>query len=494
MHSEGSDNAWLDYLVSEHIIDGPMESRRRAAVLNLLRSLIAPLMRWVAKDRDLKHEFQCQLMPFGSVGLGAHLANADMDLVFLAPSPVRRRDFFNIFPTLLRKQPTIHDIDVIQRTTVPIIKCTVDSIDIDISFVRLKLNTVPPSIDLLDDNLMRDLDEICLASMDGPRCHRFIQQRIDLRHSAVFRHALQCIKFWAQNRLIYGKPMGYLNGSSWTILLLKTYLVSSTNSEDLTIYGLLRSFFGMWATWPWPTPVVVTDSIPRLYGGSLIYNILPEFEEAVMPIVTPCAPVSSAAPKVTKSTLRVLTNEFERAESILKARFEKPSLMMKKLFKPLYYVRRYKHFIVIITCCDTIKSHETWIRKMAANIPKLVSHLETVPCLQQVHPITDNYSGVRYYHTRQEKINFQKGFAFTSQNSTDFSIPLEPGSMHITYYLIGLDVTASSDGDSVIDVSKETKAFLDELGAKRNQKDVDVHIELTALKRKQVADMIKGLK
>lgn len=168
---------------------------------------------------------------------------------------------------------------------------------------------------MLDDSLLQGIDAACVASMDGPRVDKFIKSRIRQDHIQIFKRSLQCLKHWATERDIYNKPMGYLNGSSWTLLLLKTYMVESGKFEHLSISILLFSFFKMWADWPWQTPAMFTDSIPGGNGSRITYSELSTFNNAVMPIVTPCYPVSNAAAYVTKSTLKIMTKEFHRGNN-----------------------------------------------------------------------------------------------------------------------------------------------------------------------------------
>lgn len=104
----------------------------------------------------------------------------------------------------------------------------------------------------------------------GPRTQQFLMRKIKPAHIRVFRIALQCIKYWATRRCIYGKPMGYLNGSTWTFLLLRTYM--DTYDDKLTVYRLLRSFFTQWSQWPWPEPAMLTKNIPGFNGESLSYK------------------------------------------------------------------------------------------------------------------------------------------------------------------------------------------------------------------------------
>jgi poly(A) polymerase len=158
---------------------------------------------------------------------------------------------------------------------------------------------------------LQDIEQVDVASMDGPRVSQFIQTQIKYDHIPIFQRSLQCIKHWATARQIYNKPVGYLNGSSWTFLLLKTYLIVK-NIEQLSVTYLLTTFFDTWMDWSWSAPVLLTEHIPGLNGIRVDYQKLEEFQDAIMPIVSPCYPVSLATPYVTKSTLKIMTREFER--------------------------------------------------------------------------------------------------------------------------------------------------------------------------------------
>ena len=50
---------------------------------------------------------------------------------------------------------------------VPIIKTKVSGIPIDLVMARLALSTIPDDLSLQDDNLLRNLDERCVRSLNG---------------------------------------------------------------------------------------------------------------------------------------------------------------------------------------------------------------------------------------------------------------------------------------------------------------------------------------
>ncbi|KAF7731505.1 hypothetical protein EC973_009269 [Apophysomyces ossiformis] len=278
--------------------------------------------------------------------------------------------------------------------------------------------------------------------------------------------------------------MGYLNGSTWTLLLLKTYM--DTKTRPLTIHMLLRAFFEQWSGWHWQTPVIIGDFIPDFGGGVVAYSSLKEFENAVMPIVSPCYPVCSTAPYVTKSTLRIMRKELSRAVTIVQVPDLSTDEKLQRLFKPLDFAKTYKHFLKIIISCDTYGSHETW--KMASYIPRFVPLLETCPELKQVHPLTTPYSKIYQYRTREEKVALRNGL---ESGVSPYATALEPGTLYLTHYVIGLEIELLDESDRVIDLSKHIQAFMAELDLRKNKRDNDVYIEIVAVKRRELANILK---
>lgn len=92
-------------------------------------------------------------------------------------------------PSSDRRQP-------VPDAYVPVLKCTVSGIDIDFTFARLALPTVPDNLDLADDGLLRNLDERCVRSLGGSRVTDAILRLVP--DVEVFRDALRTIKLWAK--------------------------------------------------------------------------------------------------------------------------------------------------------------------------------------------------------------------------------------------------------------------------------------------------------
>ena len=78
----------------------------------------------------------------------------------------------------------------------PIIKTKISGIPIDLLMARLALNQIPEDLSLQDDELLRNLDERCIRSLNGSRVTDSILRLVP--NVGVFRDALRCIKLWAQ--------------------------------------------------------------------------------------------------------------------------------------------------------------------------------------------------------------------------------------------------------------------------------------------------------
>ncbi|KAI8642434.1 Poly(A) polymerase central domain-containing protein [Parasitella parasitica] len=486
-NTDAVDEYLESYLKCNNIIETREEGSKRQEALSLLKIIQSNFTRAVLDENNYRGgDISCLLLPFGSYGLGGYIRNADIDIVLICPHMVKRKDFFEFFPKILNQISAVQDVEVIKNANVPIIKFVVDNISIDVSFVRLREDSIDQDIDLLDDKYLKGIHDTCKASMDGPRVNRFIKNQIKHKqHIHIFQRGLQCVKHWATVRQIYNKPIGYLNGSSWTLLLLKTYM-DVCNTPQLTIYHLICSFFNKWKDWPWPTPVLLTRDISGENARRLEYKSLPEFTDAVMPIITPCYPVSSAAPNVTKATLKILTREFERAALILDELAD-PMYTIRKLFNPVEYFKRYHDFITIITSSTTQSSHETWQRKIPNVIPQLVQMIEKTPDLKCIQPIIRPKVLIQNYHTNEARKALEMGMSIEEAKQLDLNGQFNPGTVNLAYFFIGIKIESSCQ---YLDISDHIESFEKLLHSRRTKHDDDVRWHVTALKRKKVKDIV----
>lgn len=94
---------------------------------------------------------------------------------------------------------------------------------------------------------------------------------------------------------------GFLGGVH--LAILAAYVCQNHPNASVSI--LISSFFSTFATWPWPTPVVLQDGTPSAAGAVIETR-------SFMPIRLPCSPHEYCHSNITKSTFYKIRAEFLR--------------------------------------------------------------------------------------------------------------------------------------------------------------------------------------
>ncbi|XP_006817835.2 poly(A) polymerase type 3-like, partial [Saccoglossus kowalevskii] len=139
----------------------------------------------------------------------------------------------------------------VEEAFVPVIKMVFDGIEIDLTFSRLALAKIPENQDLADDNLLKNLDQRCIRSLNGCRVTDEILNLVPNKES--FRLALRAIKVWAKKHGIYSNVLGFLGGVSWAMLVARTCQLYP-NAAASTI---VHKFFLVFSRWDWPRPALL---------------------------------------------------------------------------------------------------------------------------------------------------------------------------------------------------------------------------------------------
>ena len=127
--------------------------------------------------------------------------------------------------------PPVSASQFVPDAYVPVLKLVYDGIEIDLLFARLALSVIPPTLDLLDDAHLRNIDEKSVLSLNGVRVTDSILRLVP--SIDAFRMTLRCIKRWAKVRGIYSNVVGYLGGVSWAILV--TLRCSAVTIQSLSL-------------------------------------------------------------------------------------------------------------------------------------------------------------------------------------------------------------------------------------------------------------------
>ncbi|KAI9142151.1 Poly(A) polymerase central domain-containing protein [Paraphysoderma sedebokerense] len=366
------------------LFESEEEANRRETVLGKLDMMVKQFVKRVSMMRGLPEsmakEAGGKIYTFGSYRLGVHGAGADIDTLCVVPRHIQREDFFATMYDMLKARSEVTELAAVPDAYVPVIKMNFSDIPIDLVFARLALPTVPEDLNLRDDNLLKNLDERCVRSLNGSRVTDEILRLVP--NVKEFRTALRCIKLWAKRRAIYSNVMGFLGGVAWAMLVARVCQLYP-NAAAGTI---VSKFFRIMYQWSWPQPVLlkaieegplqVRVWNPRLYPADRAHR---------MPIITPAYPSMCATHNVTQSTQTIMTAEFKRAADFV----DKVVIgagEWSDLFAKHDFFHRYRYYLQVIASSDSAERQLKWAGMVESRVRQLVMKLELVENLVLAHP------------------------------------------------------------------------------------------------------------
>uniref|UniRef100_A0A8C7MZE0 polynucleotide adenylyltransferase n=1 Tax=Oncorhynchus kisutch TaxID=8019 RepID=A0A8C7MZE0_ONCKI len=330
------------------VFEEELELQRRIHVLGKLNTLVKEWIRDVSETKNLPasviETVGGKIFTFGSYRLGVHTKGADIDALCVAPRHVERTDFFSSFLDKLKEQEEVKDLRAVEEAFVPVIKLSFDSIEIDILFARLALQTIPENLDLRDDGLLKNLDIRCIRSLNGCRVTDEILHLVP--NIENFRLTLRTIKLWAKRHNIYSNILGFLGGVSWAMLVARTCQLY----PNAVASTLVHKFFLVFSKWEWPNPVLLKQ--PEDCNLNLPVwdpRVTPSDRYHLMPIITPAYPQQNSTYNVSASTRAVMVDEFKQGlaitDEILQSKAE-----WSKLFEAPNFFQKYKYVLRSLPC------------------------------------------------------------------------------------------------------------------------------------------------
>lgn len=382
----------------------------REDVLKSLQNIADAFVRKVAertyKENQAIHKSaRGRVFTYGSYRLGVFGPGSDIDTLVVGPKYVTREHFFELFPGLLREMTppgAITDMTSVTDAFVPIIKFEYSGISIDLIFSRIvTLMEIPPQSsgwNLLDNNLLRGLDEAELRSLNGTRVTDDILKLVPEQTS--FRLALRAIKLWAQKRAIYANIMGFPGGVAWAMLVARVcQLYPKANGAVI-----VNKFFHIIRRWPWPQPVLLKQPEdgplqvrvwnPKLYKGDGYH---------LMPIITPAYPSMCATFNITHSSKAIIQKELDhfanQVDQVMLGKVPWKSLFVKHTF----FTQDYKYYIIVNAASTTKENSKIWGGFVESKIRLLVQSLERHPSIQLARPFNKGYERKHRYPREQEE-------------------------------------------------------------------------------------------
>ncbi|TDH71252.1 hypothetical protein CCR75_002780 [Bremia lactucae] len=332
-----------------------------------------------------------QLRTFGSCRLGVQSCEADIDTLCVAPRHCERGRFFEKAPILLEAVPEVTNLRIIRDAFVPVIKMQIYGIPVDLLFVSLDLSSIPEDLDMLDDQILRGLDEAAVRSCNGVRVTERILQLVP--NLERFRTTLIAVKHWARVRGIYSNVLGFLGGVNWAILVAR---ICQFYPNSLPA-SLISRFFRIFQMWTWPNPIML-DRVDNPFNlGFSVILLLFWIQDAgwnpkmnardrshLMPIITPAYPALNSSYNVMASTLQILRAEFGKGlHRTLEIEAKKHS--WANLFSAPRFFQRSKHFLRVQITAKTAKDFEGWFGWVESRLRHLFLRLEALPDVR-IHP------------------------------------------------------------------------------------------------------------
>lgn len=384
------------------------DSEKREIVLGRLNVCVQKFVKQVARDKGLPEslidEVEGKIFTFGSYRLGVHSRGADIDTLCVAPQHVDRSDFFTKFYAILQETPEVTQLTQVPDAYVPVVNMEYSGICIDLVFARLPFATIPDDLDLLDHNLLKNLDEKSMLSLNGSRATDEILRLVP--DVLTFHAALRCIKLWAKRRGLYNNAMGYLGGVACALLTARICQLYPNAAAS----AIITRFFKIYQQWAWPQPVYLKP-IEDFPLNQKVWNpkLYPADRNHRMPVITPAYPSMCSTHNVTKSTLAVMTAEFARGSELM-LKIEQGLATWTDLFERSDFFARYRHFFQIVAVSESPEDHRVWSGFVESKIRILMNKLELEANIAVAPPFTETYEKILTIPCNDES---------ASDNSTD---------------------------------------------------------------------------
>lgn len=236
-------------------------------MLQSLQKITEEFVKQVAREKKLPESIIKSLggkiLTFGSYKLGVIGPGSDIDTLVVCPQNITKDDFFNKFPDLLVKmadEGPVEELTAKPDAFAPCITLKYGGIDIDLLFGRVAQSQVLDDISLLDQNMLRGLNEQEVRSLNGIRVADEILNLVP--QPAIFRTALRTIKLWGTRRAIAGNIYGFPGGVAWAILVARICQLYPKATASVVV----TKFFQILKQWAWPQPVLLKKIEPTQLG------------------------------------------------------------------------------------------------------------------------------------------------------------------------------------------------------------------------------------
>ena len=350
-----------------------------AQILRLANEWVQACAREAGYDESLTEDQRACIFTFGSYRLTVHNPGGDIDVLLVAPQHCTKDGHFfgdreGTFQRMLADLG-VENMRPVPTAFVPVIKCELWGVDMDILFASLPLNHLPATLDLKDDSVLRGLDERGAATLNGSRVTDTVLELVPESSRESFRLALKFVKRWGERRGIYSNNLGLLGGINFAMLVAKT-CQWYPNAAASTI---LKHFFTMYSDWPWPKPVQLC---PTRYNHTLGMKVWEEPtgpnapKRDVLPILTPCYPSFNSTVNASLATREVLIAELQRGKQVCDEILRQECPDWARLAEEFDFFGAYKNFLQVEVSAPDAESFGRWKGAVQARLRHLIGELQ----------------------------------------------------------------------------------------------------------------------
>ncbi|KAI8561881.1 hypothetical protein RHMOL_Rhmol04G0376300 [Rhododendron molle] len=366
---EEKSRSLLQFMAGEGLVPSPEEEIKRKVAIEKLKQIV---MEWIKRvacncglDERRLRAASAAVLTYGSYGLGVHNSESDIDALCVGPRfATMGEDFFVVLHNMLTSRPEVSEVHCVKDAKVPLMRFKLDGISIDLPYAQLKVMSVPENVDILNLYYLRNIDETSWRSLSGVHANKWILRLIP--NTKVFQSLLRCIKLWAKRRGVYGNLLGFFGGVH--LAILGAFICQRYPNARLS--GLISSFFGTFAFWDWPKPIILQDGTSPISGSAAE-------PRSLMPIRLPCRPHEYCHSNITKSTFYRIRVEFIRGHTLTKDLL-RPDFDWGCLFEPFPYAKKYTRFVKICLSASDQDELGEWVGWVKSRFRSLLVKLEEI--------------------------------------------------------------------------------------------------------------------
>ncbi|KAK7243478.1 hypothetical protein RIF29_38275 [Crotalaria pallida] len=380
------------YLQDAGLYENQDEAVSREEVLGRLDQIVKIWVKTISRAKGLNeqqvHQANAKIFTFGSYRLGVHGPGADIDTLCVGPRHASRdEDFFGALHRVLSEMPEVTELHPVPDAHVPVMKFKFSGVSIDLLYAKLELWVIPEDLDISQESILLNVDEQTVRSLNGCRVTDQILRLVPSIQN--FRTTLRCMRLWAKCRGVYSNVAGFLGGINWALLVARICQLFPNALPNM----LVSRFFRVYSQWRWPNPVLLC----AIEEGSLGLQIWdprrnPKDRYHLMPIITPAYPCMNSSYNVSSSTLRIMTDEFQRGNEICEA-MEVNKADWDTLFEPYPFFESYKHYLQIDVSAENADDLRKWKGWVESRLRQLTLKIERHTYgMLQCHPHPGDFS------------------------------------------------------------------------------------------------------